>query len=99
MTLDLAVSRAVAQSQLLERALHSRAPWYIEIGGVRAAAERTEHEHGVSFTACFPNVPVESNVAALFEGLHLRSARPFEYPGSGEFCITWDLSLEESLTV
>jgi hypothetical protein len=99
MTLDLAVSRAVAQSQLLERALHSRKTWFIDVGGVRAMARREEHEFGVRFTACFEDVPSATNVAALLEGHTVRSARPFRYPGSGPFCLTWDMSLEESLRV
>lgn len=99
MTLDLAVSRAVAQNRLLERALHSRQAWFIGIGDVHVRAERRVHERGVSFTACFSDVPPTADATTLSEGPEVHSSRPFEYPGVGEFCLTWDLSLEESLTV
>lgn len=97
MTLDMAVSRAVAQSQLLEAALHSDAPWFMVIGGVRVLATRVIHEHGVTFNACFSGVPTGSVNAALYEGDVCRSVRPFAVPDEGDFCLGWDLTLEETV--
>jgi hypothetical protein len=97
MTLDLAVSRAVAQSRLLADALHSPARWFVEIGGVRVQATKEVHRHGVRFTAHFTDVPELSNVMALYMERALRSARPFEYPGPGPFCVEWDMELEETV--
>lgn len=100
MTLDSAVSRAVAWAHLLETALHSQKPWFIDVGGVRMLATRTVHEWGVSFTACFPEVPLESTMAVLSEGNSMRAAREFTSPDEGgEFCLTWDLAMEETVPV
>lgn len=97
MTLDHAVSRAVAQSRLLADALHSQARWFVEIGGVRVEATKEEHEHGVRFTARFDAVPEMSNVMTLHMERTLRSVRPFEYPGPGPFCVEWAVELEETV--
>jgi hypothetical protein len=98
MTLDFAVSRAVTQSRLLERALHSRAPWSISIGEISSAATRFQHDNGVDFTAFFTDVSPDINMVALFEGETLLSVKPFRYPGSGRFCLKWDISLEERVS-
>lgn len=98
MTLELAVSRAVTQSRLLERALHSRRSWFINIGEASSEAERLQHENGVDFRACFTDVSPDVNVVALYEGGTLLSVKPFRYPGSGRFCLTWNLSLEERVS-
>lgn len=97
MTLDLAVSRAVAQSRLLADALHSQARWFVDIGGVRVQATKEVHGHGVRFTAYFNAVPEMANVMALYMECTLRSARPFEYPGPGPFRVEWDMELEETV--
>lgn len=99
MTLDFAVSRAVARSQLLEHALHSRKLWSITIGEIRSVAKRFQHDRGVEFTACFTDVSPEADFASLYEGETLREIQSIRYPGSGRFWLTWDLSLEETLTV
>jgi hypothetical protein len=98
MTLDFAVSRAVTQSRLLERALHSTGSWFINIGGISSEAKRLQHDHGVDFTACFTDVSPDANVVSLYEGVTLLSVKPFRYPGSGRFCLRWDLSLEERVS-
>lgn len=98
MTLDFAVSRAVAQSQLLEAALHSPLPWFLQIGGVRRLAAREVHARGVTFTACFDGVP-EGHEGPMFlvHGDTSRSARPFTAIDDGPFCVTWDVSLAEAV--
>jgi hypothetical protein len=97
MTLDLAVARAVSWARLLETALHSRQPWFIDVGGVRIPAERIEHDWGVSFVATFESVPSGADTAVLFEGDSMRAVRPFDPPSSG-FEVTWDLSVEEPVS-
>jgi hypothetical protein len=94
MNLDLAVARAVAQSHLLESALHSRSTWYIRIGDEQVPATRTVHDRGVSFTACFAEVAETAVQAVLLEGDQERGWRLVDSPGYG-FCLTWDLTLEE----
>ena len=94
MILDSAVSAAVAQARLLETALHSQRPWYIEVGGVKQLATRTVEENTVSFTATFRGVPEAATIAALYEGSQMRAAQSFTHPGVVEFALTWNLTLE-----
>jgi hypothetical protein len=56
MSFDLAVSRAVTMAHALERALHDPGPWFIELDGYVAHAEREVREEAleVLFTAQFP---------------------------------------------
>lgn len=96
MNLDTAVARAVARAHLLETALHSTKAWYIEIGGQRVLAARAISEQGVSLSACFDATPRQAAIAALYEGREMRSVREVE-PPEGEFCLTWDLALEETV--
>jgi len=95
-SLELAVSRAVTQSHLLERALHSQATWFMQIDALRVKATREEHEHGVRFTACFSVQPGQSNVVTLLEDEVIRSAQEFASPDEGCFYVVWNLSVEEN---
>lgn len=99
MSLDLAVTRAVAQSQLLERALHSQRPWYVQVGSARVLAARQEHRNGVTFTARFPAVADPNGIATLYEQDIARSAIAFDGATDAPFALDWDLTLEESLRV
>jgi hypothetical protein len=57
MSFDLAVSRAVTMAHALERALHDPGPWFIELDGYVAHAEREVREEAleVLFIAQFPH--------------------------------------------
>jgi hypothetical protein len=98
MSLDLAISRTLAVAALLERALHSSAPWFIEIGTVRVRAVRHVHDSGVMFTACYESAPADADSVVLYEGDEMVSARPFSDSGEGEFCIEWKLNIAERVS-
>lgn len=88
MSFDLAVSRAVTMAHALERALHDPGPWFIELDGYVAHAEREVREEAleVLFTAQFPRalagaVPILRCLADEMRALApvAGSDRPFQY--------------------
>lgn len=97
MTLDHAVAQAVARSRVLEAALHSPEPWFIEIGGLRELTSPVRHANGVRFRACFFE-PVEADSVTLYEGAIPRMSRPYSAPADGPFCVDWDISLGERVS-
>jgi hypothetical protein len=97
MTLDRAVACAVARASLLEAALHSSRPWFIQIGPVRSRARKIQRRHGIEFIAEFEDVPSHAKTVSLYEDNQLRSSRGFDYPGDGCFSMAWNVQLEESV--
>jgi hypothetical protein len=95
MTLENAVSRAALLSANLLAALHSPEPWFIEIGGIKAPAERVVGPHAVTFLADFPPVcfVVPPTSMYLWEGDTLRSARPL-LNTVGLESVVWELEVE-----
>lgn len=88
MSFDLAVSRAVTMAHALERALHDPGPWFIELDGFVAHAEREVREEAleVLFVAQFPRalpgaVPILRCVSDEMRALAPVSGsdRPFQY--------------------
>lgn len=88
MSFDLAVSRAVTMAHALERALHDPGPWFIELDGYLAPAEREVREDAleVLFTAQFPRardgaLPMLRCLSDEIRALApvMGSDRPFQY--------------------
>lgn len=98
MALDFAAARAVAQAKLLERALHDRSAWEIEVNGARELAVKVITPRQVVFFASFPPMcwidPPE--VAWLICGGETLASREIVAPADGGCTIEWHISLDQS---
>jgi hypothetical protein len=98
MALDFVAARAVAQAKLLERALHDRSAWEIEVNGVRQLAVKVITPSQIVFFASFPPLcwvePPE--VAWLLCNGETLASRDISAPADGGCTIEWHLSLGES---
>lgn len=90
MALELAAARAVAQARLLERAVHDRGPWEIEVDGTRVPAVRVKTPSRVLFLAYFADTPTD-DVAWLYCGGEMLSSLQIGVPESGSCTIEWSL--------
>lgn len=96
MALDLVAARAVARAKLLERALHDRGPWEIEVNGIRAETVKLVTLRQVIFMAYFPPLcwmdPPE--VAWLVCRGEQLSSQDIMAPGDGPHMIQWVIDIE-----
>lgn len=91
-TLDFLAARAVAQAKLLERAVHHRGPWEMEIAGMRVEAVRIVTPSRVVFSAYFASVPEgDTSVAWLYCEGEVLTSREIDVPESGSFFMEWSL--------
>jgi hypothetical protein len=94
--LDKQVAQAVAETRLLERALHDHAAhWGMRWRGVTVPAERVVTESGVTFYASFPAIldSHETTIWLLVDGVERRS-REMDIDVRAALDFTWTLSLE-----
>lgn len=93
MSIDLAVSRAVAAARALEMAVHDEGPWSLELAGMIVPARREIDEMlmEASFVATFPRTT--GGLAELrCRGKHVRTVGPFQ-PTPHPFEVRIKLSL------
>jgi hypothetical protein len=77
MSIDLAVSRAVAAARALEMAVHDDGPWSLELAGMIVPVRREVDELGATFTGAFPHT-TGGPATLLCRGLYVRTVGPFE---------------------
>ena len=91
-TLDFIAAHAVARARLLERAVHDRGPWQIEIGGVREEAVRVRTPQRVLFLANFYGLDEpHPDVAWLLCDGDIISSKDIELTGTGPYAIEWSI--------
>jgi len=85
MTIDLAVSRAIAAARALEMAVHDEGPWSLELAGMIVPVRREINEMlmEATFTGVFPYT-AGGPADLLCRGQHVRTVGPFE-PSSHPF--------------
>ncbi len=96
--IELAAARAVHRARLLERAVHDRGPWEIEIGGIREDAFHVVCPNRVVLISTFPGVCwlEPPTTIDLYCSGELVDSKPFETPIDGAFRVNWELVAEES---
>jgi hypothetical protein len=77
MSIDLAVSRAVAAARALEMAVHDSGPWSLELAGMIVPVRREVDELGATFTGTFP-YSAGGHATLACRGLYVRTVGPFE---------------------
>lgn len=101
MHLELAVSSALTRLRALERALHDRGPWEMELAtGDRVPANRFVLDDRVQFCAQFPstNGLDDAFVTLLCDGWPV-AVRRVETPLSGSFILDWTLTVTPAISV
>jgi hypothetical protein len=89
-TLDFVAAAAVARARLMERAVHDRGPWQVEVAGVKVDAVKVRTPTRVIFLAHFEQVPDgDTDVAWLYCQGDPISSKNVSVPVSGPFCIEW----------
>jgi hypothetical protein len=99
--LDKLVSQAVAETRLLERALHDHsAKWEMRWRGLTVPAERTITETGVTFYASFPALAEshDETIWLVLNGQEVRS-REMGIDVRVTLDFTWALALEGRVVV
>lgn len=96
MALDHAVSRAVFLAHVLERAIHDPGPWFLDLSGWLAPADRDVTENGVVFSAHFSG-PHE-NEPLVLSLIHMDGtvvvSKPIEVTAAaGFFAVDYELAL------
>lgn len=79
MSIDLAVSRAIAAVRALEMAVHDTGPWSLELAGMIVPLRREVDEalKEVVFTGTFPHT-TGGPATLLCRGEHVRTVGPFD---------------------
>ena len=96
--IDLTAARLVHQARVLERAVHDRGPWEIEIGGIREDAYHIICPSRVILIATFPGVCwVESpDTVNLYCRGEMVDSKRIDPPTDGVFRLEWNLVAEPS---
>lgn len=79
MSLDLAVARALHLTRVLERAVHERVGWTIEVGGLVLPATRVVLPDAVLFRTGLPLLPVRAECVSLHHHGVPQLVQPFSY--------------------
>jgi hypothetical protein len=79
MSIDLAVSRAIAAARALEMAVHDEGPWSLELAGMIIPVRREIDEMlmEATFTGVFPHT-TGGPAVLLCRGQHVRTVGPFD---------------------
>lgn len=77
MSIDLAVSRAVAAARALEMGVHDNGPWSLELAGMIVPVRRQVDDMGVIFTGAFPHT-TGGPATLRCRGEYVRTVGPFE---------------------
>jgi hypothetical protein len=99
--IDLTAARAVHKARVLERGIHDRGPWQIEVGGVFEDAFHVICRSRVVLIATFPDscwLTTPDAVNLYCQG-EMVDSKPLEIPAEGSFRVQWNLVAEESTTV
>lgn len=82
MSIDLAVSRAVAAARALEMAVHDDGPWSLELAGMIVPVQRQIDEMlmEVTFVGTFPHT-TGGPATLRCRGQYVRTVGPFEAAG------------------